>query len=417
MVDDPSLPELPRRLPFVDNLIAAVLASGFGAPVLATVGAMGAVVGGIFSAGGVLLVLPAWFGLIWATRKWVRANRPKAVQLLEILVLGILPAWGLLYNHLASGSCVTNACDSPALFRPFAEPEIFALLGGHALACLAYVVSRVHERPLSALAECLVAGLMLFAIPLEILVEIQLGPWLLGGVALAPVLLPAIGPAITVILFVVELRSRLRRRGLEAAERERARLEEKAEADLAYRAPVAEPLPPVWARVDRTILARALALSPALVGLYAVIHSAWLGNPASALQVVTRTCDYTLSQLQVVVLPADCHYLCTVAARGHAGLVKPLRVGRRGGIPIVVNRQLALANAFEDLLHERWPRFGRFARKVYDRLGWPLSRRIQSRWASDLVYLAMKPAEWIFYLSLLILDRKPPEERIDRMYR
>ena len=82
-----------------------------------------------------------------------------------------------------------------------------------------------------------------------------------------------------------------------------------------------------------------------------------------------------------------------------------------------MNRQLALANAFEDLLHERWPRFGKWARRVYDRVGWPLSRSIQSRWASDLVYLAMKPAEWIFYVALLLLDRASPERRIERMYR
>ena len=35
----------------------------------------------------------------------------------------------------------------------------------------------------------------------------------------------------------------------------------------------------------------------------------------------------------------------------------------------------------------------------------------------DLVYLAMKPAEWFFYAVLLLLDRGDPEARIDRMYR
>jgi hypothetical protein len=82
-----------------------------------------------------------------------------------------------------------------------------------------------------------------------------------------------------------------------------------------------------------------------------------------------------------------------------------------------VNRQLQLANAFEDLLHERWPRLGRVARTTYDRLGLPISRYIRGAYAADLVYLAMKPAEWLFYLCLLLLDRSPPEARIDRMYR
>ena len=82
-----------------------------------------------------------------------------------------------------------------------------------------------------------------------------------------------------------------------------------------------------------------------------------------------------------------------------------------------MNRQLAVANAFEDLLHARWPRFGRTARACYDRLAIPVCRWITSRWLADLLYLAMKPAEWLFYLALLLFDRQSPETRIDRMYR
>ena len=89
----------------------------------------------------------------------------------------------------------------------------------------------------------------------------------------------------------------------------------------------------------------------------------------------------------------------------------------RRGRPIVVNRQLAVANAFEDLLHHRWPRFGRFARAVYDRLGLPVSRWVRWRWMADAIYLAMKPAEWCFYAFLVLADRDDPERRIDRMYR
>ena len=49
--------------------------------------------------------------------------------------------------------------------------------------------------------------------------------------------------------------------------------------------------------------------------------------------------------------------------------------------------------------------------------GLPVSRYLRPRWASDLVYLAMKPAEWIFYSALVRLDPGAPESRIDRMYR
>jgi hypothetical protein len=82
-----------------------------------------------------------------------------------------------------------------------------------------------------------------------------------------------------------------------------------------------------------------------------------------------------------------------------------------------VNRQLAVSNAFEDLLHERWPRFGRTTRRCYDRVGLPVSRYIRNRWLADVVYLLMKPFEWLFYLALLLLDPDDPERRIDDMYR
>jgi hypothetical protein len=36
---------------------------------------------------------------------------------------------------------------------------------------------------------------------------------------------------------------------------------------------------------------------------------------------------------------------------------------------------------------------------------------------ADAVFVAMKPFEWTFYATLLLLDRDDPEARIDRMYR
>jgi hypothetical protein len=167
--------------------------------------------------------------------------------------------------------------------------------------------------------------------------------------------------------------------------------------------------------VHVSTLGRALLASPVVLGLYAILHALWRGHPTAALDAFTRTCGYTFSQLPE--LPGGCHYLCTVAARGHAHIVRPLRLGRRRGQLIVVNRQLAVANAFEDLLHERWPRFGAWARRTYDRLGPNICRLIRSPWLCDAVYLAMKPPQWAFYVALLVLDPGPPEARIDRMYR
>ena len=69
------------------------------------------------------------------------------------------------------------------------------------------------------------------------------------------------------------------------------------------------------------------------------------------------------------------------------------------------------------LVEPAQPTFGRFARRTYDALGYPVSRHLKSRWVADAVYLAMKPAEWAFYLALLLLDPGDPEARLTRMYR
>lgn len=63
------------------------------------------------------------------------------------------------------------------------------------------------------------------------------------------------------------------------------------------------------------------------------------------------------------------HYLCTVAAGGHGKTVKPLRLGTRRNETIVVNRQLGVANAFEELIQERTPGLHRKIRGAYDRNG------------------------------------------------
>jgi len=130
----------------------------------------------------------------------------------------------------------------------------------------------------------------------------------------------------------------------------------------------------------------------------------------------TDTADWTFSQ-QIPPPPIeyDGHYLCTVAAGGHKKIVKPTRLGRRRGAIIVVNRQLCIANAFEDVIQERFPRFHKKIRHFYDTHGYPLSRLITNERRADIVYFLMKPLEWIFLIFLYLVDRRP-EERIERQY-
>ena len=74
-----------------------------------------------------------------------------------------------------------------------------------------------------------------------------------------------------------------------------------------------------------------------------------------------------------------------------------------------------VANAFEQLLEERTPRFHRALRSFYDNYGYPISKHIRTPLSADMIYLVMKPLEWLFVAVLYLFDEKP-EDRIARQY-
>ena len=141
-------------------------------------------------------------------------------------------------------------------------------------------------------------------------------------------------------------------------------------------------------------------------------------KPDSFIQVFLDTSSYNYSKVippEPVVIPGDGHYLCTVAARGHEKVVKPVRSGIRHGRRITVNRQLMIANAFENVLEEYTPKLHRIIRYIYDKYGYPLSKHINTKFSADIVYCLMKPLEWIFLVVLYCVDDNP-ENRINIQY-
>ena len=138
--------------------------------------------------------------------------------------------------------------------------------------------------------------------------------------------------------------------------------------------------------------------------------------PDSMIKVFTDTTTWTLSQKShPPFLDHQGHYLCTVAACGSPTIVKPQRIGFRHGHPIIVNRQLSVANAFENLIETKFPKTHSFIRKNYDRYGYPLSKKITSRFGANLTYIAMKPLEWFFLVFIYSFSMKP-EELISKQY-
>lgn len=138
--------------------------------------------------------------------------------------------------------------------------------------------------------------------------------------------------------------------------------------------------------------------------------------PDSVIKAWTETADWTLSLKEAPQnIEYDEHYLCTVAAGGHRKVVKPVRKGIRHGHEVIVNRQLCIANAFEQILEEKTPRFHKLVRGIYDRYGFPVARLIKSKWIADIIYIMMKPLEWIFLMVIYMSDVHP-ENRIVTQY-
>lgn len=139
-------------------------------------------------------------------------------------------------------------------------------------------------------------------------------------------------------------------------------------------------------------------------------------KPDAVIRAFTETSDWNLSaKVSPVNLAHDEHYLCTVAAGGHRKVVKPIRKGYRHGHEVVVNRQLCIANAFEQILEERTPKFHKAVRGFYDKYGFPVAKLIKSRYIADAVYYIMKPLEWFFLIIIYLCDAKP-ENRIAMQY-
>ena len=138
--------------------------------------------------------------------------------------------------------------------------------------------------------------------------------------------------------------------------------------------------------------------------------------PDSVIKAWTETADWTLSLKEAPQnIEYDEHYLCTVAAGGHKKIVKPVRKGIRHGHKVIVNRQLCIANAFEQILEEKTPCFHKLVRGIYDRYGFPVARLIKSKWIADIIYILMKPLEWIF-LAVIYMSDVHPENRIATQY-
>lgn len=349
------------------------------------------------------------------------ARRPRGVEL-TIYLLG-LPLTGLLLSILGWRKDWPEALEAGASFedlhRPVASwhtPTVAALAIAGLLALAALRRSQGHQPPLVTVL-CLSATYLAAAVCLAWLV--QVGPHTTQSPLTALVCLVPFAFLVSTV--------DVTRAVMATALTERARTATPRPGVASTSA--IDPVPPrraslqgvlAWSeqvlhRVSRWPVA-ALALALPVWGVLTAVLLLLGQRPDSAVRAFLDTSDWTLSTRQSPpMVQLDQHYLCTVAAGGHRRLVRPLRRGVRHGHDVVVNRQLCVANAFEDVLAERLPRTHRAVRGFYDRCGLPVARHVTTSWRADAVYLVMKPLEWVF-LAVLYASDHHPEQRIARQY-
>jgi hypothetical protein len=323
-----------------------------------------------------------------------KTGRP---NIYEILILCVTPVFGFAryksYEHQES--------------IPFSETHIDALIILVVISVICYFISKYYKGKWSPVARVIVNTGMLQGLILSFILCIHFGPAMLAGL-----LLPAFGfelsaPVLVFFLFWTEM----------------------YRTHLEFKAGITEPPDPDTFKgrylnyFNLPFWNSNLFLSFFLVPFFIIeeiIIIIFRQQPDAFYRVFTESYRFTFSDNNPLhhnpayVRPQP-DYLCTIGCHGHPGIVKPLRYGIRTGHPIVVNRQILVANAFECWLEFHTPRLHTHIRRMYDNLGIPLSRWSQNQAIANSIYLMMKPLEWFFTLFLYAVYEKP-ENEIEKQY-
>ena len=362
-----------------------------------------------FAFGGVLILVLIGVPLILTTLNIVSAIRRKNVLAnwwaVPALIIGLLysillfalngyPDWHVAITRRAS--------ESPGIHTPLASWHLLTILVFYGLSIVAFVLLRFFKE-LPPIISALCISLILFACVVAIVYTVQLISMIPSELS---VLFWILYSTNVILLYVRAIRQKT----IELTELMR-------ENPVTYKSQFLNYCLSLLTNSTRWMFASFILMFP-LICIVIIILALFGQQPDAIIRVFTDTSGWTFSQQVAppdIVLHSNMHYLCTVAANGNPRLVKPLRYGKRYACKIIVNRQLCVANAFEDYIAEKTPRIHKVVRRFYDQFGYPLSKHITTKKRANVTYVLMKPLEWIFVLFLYTVDKRP-ENRIARQY-
>lgn len=321
---------------------------------------------------------------------WQKRVLHRGVQIvLDLFALLVHPG---IYLFLFDFGEDNDCCSDSAVFSPEHRLSIYVLI---VLCVVAYFYCSFRKRTAPPLTELLVNIFLVIGIVLNIFIAVQIG----DGLAL-------LANPVIIALFIMMLG-----KNHQLLVQQLKQLPENTKPNALMVFLTAHPL------IKFPLLL--IACLPVLA-LLACVLLLFGQKPDSFVRAFTDTYKHGFSQWDFMCDNVQCgeHFLCSVAAGGHPAVVKPQRLGVRGGALIMCNRQLLVSNAFEELLEEKMPRLHRFIRRQYNKVGNMIHKHygiFNRKGVADFVYVLMKPAEWIFLIVLYLADRKP-ENRIARQY-
>lgn len=318
-------------------------------------------------------------------------NTERALEIVETMVLLIMPVTFLALADENKNRC----CGATAIFSPDHKLTIYAFI---AVCLIAYSISRNKKDILSPIIEVLINSILLLGILFNIAIAIHID-----------VMLAFFGNLPIILLFTFQLINN-QKQFMEFTESNSSKAENSFEK-LAWKI---LSLTPIFK------IPLLLVLCLPIVTLISSLLLLFGQKPDSIIRAFTDTYKHGFSQLDYLCTNVKCgdHFLCSVAANGHKKIVKPIRYGERNGGKIICNRQLLIANAFEEFIEQKFPGIHKVIRRNYNKVGTVIHRHygvFNNKYFADLIYLLMKPLEFFFWLTLYTFDKRP-ENRIARQY-
>lgn len=342
-----------------------------------------------------ILILVVSFILFF---NWVISGAPDTIFkrivyfLYRIIFIVIFP----LFYLLAVDQPINDCCSDTAGFSPEDKLTIYALIG---LSVISYFTSSYRKRIFPPIPEVILNSLLIIGFILSIVIAIH--TWKELFVFSVVFCFPITS------LFFMALKSN-HKILLKYAEDTGFHTNNKYE-QFAWRV----------LNSDNKFLYLFFLCFPILF-LIIIILILFGQKPDSVIRVFTDTYEHTFSQLDYECDNVECggHFLCSVAANGHKEVVKPVRYGERLGGIIICNRQLLVANAFEELLWRKSPKVHNYIRTRYNRVGDMVHKYyyvFDNKFVADFIYMLMKPLELVFWITLYTFECNP-ENRIAKQY-